>query len=281
MPPLDTRHRLVELGAGERLAGRRAGWRPAPCGDEFSASRLPFPVTTYERVPMEPGISPACRRADRTLAGSHTSLPKCASRLGVVVVTLDLLAAGHGRSDPLPGRRRPVHHLPAVEQGEVLRPPQVADVGPELVRALDEVGEVRVRQGDPPRREACATLMCLPASLLPTPRDPECRNSHTRSFSSRLTSMKWFREPSEPSCSRQFGRRLGALGARHGFQLGDGRRCGASRRSWLYLPADIGMPSRSPRGAGQRPRVRTSAAVNWRPALRSCRSRCRRRPRPG
>src|SRR5438445_4591273 len=40
--------------------------------------------------------------------------------------------------------------------------------------------------------------MCRVASLLPTPRDPECRNSQTRSRSSRLTSMKWLPEPSEP-----------------------------------------------------------------------------------
>jgi hypothetical protein len=37
--------------------------------------------------------------------------------------------------------------------------------------------------------------MCRCASLLPTPRDPECRNSQTRSSWSRLTSMKWLPEP--------------------------------------------------------------------------------------
>ena len=33
--------RLNALRAAFRLY-----WRPAPCGEEFSASRLPFPVTT-------------------------------------------------------------------------------------------------------------------------------------------------------------------------------------------------------------------------------------------
>jgi hypothetical protein len=55
--------------------------------------------------------------------------------------------------------------------------------------------------------------MCRWASLLPTPREPECRNSQTRSSSSRLTSMKWLPEPRLPSCSRQFGAIFSALSA--------------------------------------------------------------------
>jgi hypothetical protein len=43
-----------------------------------------------------------------------------------------------------------VHHLLAVQQGEVLRPAQVPDVGPELVGSLDQVGEVTVGQLNPP-----------------------------------------------------------------------------------------------------------------------------------
>src|SRR4029453_15080401 len=43
-----------------------------------------------------------------------------------------------------------VHHLVAVGQRELLRPPQLADVGPELVGALDQVREVVVGQRDPP-----------------------------------------------------------------------------------------------------------------------------------
>jgi len=42
-----------------------------------------------------------------------------------------------------------VHHLLAVEQGEVLRPAEVADVSPELGLAFHEVGQVRVGQADP------------------------------------------------------------------------------------------------------------------------------------
>jgi hypothetical protein len=38
-----------------------------------------------------------------------------------------------------------VHHFLAVEQGEVLRPLQLPDIGPELVDDFHEVGKVRVR----------------------------------------------------------------------------------------------------------------------------------------
>ena len=84
--------------------------------------------------------------------------------------------------------------------------------------------------------------MCLPASLLPTPRDPECRNSQTRSCSSRLTSMKWFPEPRLPSCSRQFGEIISALSA-PARSSSSAIRCSvpASWTSALYLPADSGI----------------------------------------
>lgn len=45
--------------------------------------------------------------------------------------------------------------------------------------------------------------MWCPAILLPTPREPEWRKSQTEPVSSAVTSMKWFPEPSEPSCSFQ------------------------------------------------------------------------------
>ena len=47
--------------------------------------------------------------------------------------------------------------------------------------------------------------MCRTAILLPIPRDPEWRNSHTVPVSSAVTSMKWLPEPRVPSWSRQFG----------------------------------------------------------------------------
>jgi hypothetical protein len=40
--------------------------------------------------------------------------------------------------------------------------------------------------------------------LVADTREPGWRNSHTPSSSSRLTSMKWWPEPSVPSCRRQF-----------------------------------------------------------------------------
>ena len=70
--------------------------------------------------------------------------------LGEVVVAVDPFglpdrAAGPGFKLP----DHAVHHLLAVEQGEVLRPPQLGDVPVELRRALLEVGEIAVRQVDP------------------------------------------------------------------------------------------------------------------------------------
>src|SRR6478609_7014612 len=49
-----------------------------------------------------------------------------------------------------------------------------------------------------------ASAMWRCAILLPTPREPECRNSHTAHSSSTQTSIKWLPEPSDPSCSSQF-----------------------------------------------------------------------------
>ena len=42
--------------------------------------------------------------------------------------------------------------------------------------------------------------MCFCAIRLPTPREPECRNSHTPPVSSAVTSMKWLPDPRVPSC---------------------------------------------------------------------------------
>ena len=51
-------------------------------------------------------------------------------------------------------------------------------------------------------------MWCM-AILLPTPREPECRNSQTCRFSSTVTSMKWLPDPSEPSCMRPARRVVG------------------------------------------------------------------------
>ena len=63
-----------------RAAVRRYS-RPAPCGADSSDRRLPLPVTTYERVPIEPGISPHSPAFAEIapLRDSHTSFPKCRS----------------------------------------------------------------------------------------------------------------------------------------------------------------------------------------------------------
>jgi len=71
--------------------------------------------------------------------------------LGEVVVAVDALGLHDPGAGPLAhARRDAVHHLLAVEQGEVLCPPQLGEVGVELGGALDEVGQVGVGELDPP-----------------------------------------------------------------------------------------------------------------------------------
>ena len=55
--------------------------RPAPCGAESSDEPSPLPTTTYDAVPIEPGISPGTPAAAliAPLRDSHTSLPKWCS----------------------------------------------------------------------------------------------------------------------------------------------------------------------------------------------------------
>ena len=64
-----------------RRAADREWLRPAPCGDEFSESASPLPVTTYDAVPIDPGISPASPTPAliAPLRDTHTCLPKCVS----------------------------------------------------------------------------------------------------------------------------------------------------------------------------------------------------------
>jgi hypothetical protein len=67
-----------------------------------------------------------------------------------VVVTVDPLLFHDGRTHPLGDLADDaIHHLLTVEQGEVLRPAQLADVGVELIGSLHEVGQVTVGQRDP------------------------------------------------------------------------------------------------------------------------------------
>ena len=103
---------------------------------------------------MLPGISPACPapRRDGALAAEPDVLAEVPLALREVVVAVDPLLLLHGRADPVGElAHHPVHHLLAVEQGESLRPAELGDVAVELGRALDQVGEVGVRQRDPPR----------------------------------------------------------------------------------------------------------------------------------
>jgi len=80
------------------------------------------------------------------------------------------------------------------------------------------------------------------AILLPTPREPECRNSHTAPFSSAVTSMKWLPEPSVPSCNAQLpAYRPGSKRAWSALAVSRStRRAADSVSVVLYEPADNG-----------------------------------------
>jgi hypothetical protein len=104
--------------------------------------------------------------------------------------------------------------------------------------------------------------MCFIASLLPTPREPECRNSHIRSASSTLTSMKWLPEPRLPSCSRQFGLIASACSRPSSASSSAIRTSEVSESELLYLPALRGTAAeieacRSSRSDGR------SASTYW------------------
>ncbi|CAB0708765.1 hypothetical protein FRC0038_01876 [Corynebacterium diphtheriae] len=91
-------------------------------------------------------------RIDGALACEPHVLTVVVLTLGVVVVAVDALEL-----EGLAIRARPggdaveeaVHHLIAVEQRKVLCPVEIRNVGVELGRTLDEVGQVLVRELDP------------------------------------------------------------------------------------------------------------------------------------
>jgi hypothetical protein len=89
---------LVEEGLVSRysmplIASRSCWWvkvrralfreysRPAPCGAELGDIAFPLPTTTYDAVPMDPGISPGSPAFAEIapLRDTHTCLPKCFS----------------------------------------------------------------------------------------------------------------------------------------------------------------------------------------------------------
>jgi hypothetical protein len=117
------------------------------------------------------------------------------------------------------------------------------------------------------RHCSCAILMCLVASLLPTPRLPECRNSQTRSCSSRLTSMKWIPLP-----------KIRAGAASWVRSAERSRRC---RSSCCTCRRTAGWPSRWTAAGWTDRRDGEGRGGQARCAGHACRSRCRLRPRPG
>src|SRR5216683_2858226 len=91
-----------------------------------------------------PGISSrnasVLRHSMPAIAASSWARLNVRLALGVVVVRVHRLNGLNRLAEPvLHAVHHAVHHLLAVQQGEVLRPPQVRDVVPELAGVLDQV----------------------------------------------------------------------------------------------------------------------------------------------
>src|SRR2546421_6854452 len=106
----------------------------------------------------------ALGRVDGPLARQPHLLAEMLLPRRVVVVALHAFEFLDRTVPPGETGQQAVHHLVPVDPRELLRPAQFPDVRPELVGPL--------------------------AIRLPTPREPECRNSHTPPDSSTVPSMK-------------------------------------------------------------------------------------------
>jgi hypothetical protein len=108
--------------------------------------------------------------------------------------------------------------------------------------------------------------MCRWAILLPTPREPECRKSHTRSASSTVTSMKWLPLPSVPSCaSHPVLSRDGSNPASSASRVSSSTRgtdVATTLRLWCPAPSGIARSMASRSGASE-PFARSSSTWNW------------------
>ena len=142
-----------------RRASRRASPRRQPTSRAVGARVVATPGcpsprrcrTRAHRAGDDPEI--ARPSPDRTLAGDPHVLAAVVLALGEVVVAVDALR--HRRT--LADRSRP-HSRPSTASSiwprllerVLLRPEQVVDVGVELRRPLEQVGQVRVRQVEEP-----------------------------------------------------------------------------------------------------------------------------------
>ena len=226
---------------------------------------------------------------------THTSAPKCCSLRHVVVVAVHR----HRCSSLNFGRcsrervRAPLHHHLAVGARVVLRPADRLDVVVEERRRLP-AKKARSWSGRWIAERAhlsflrARSMKYLPIAL-PMPREPECSITQTRSASSRQTSMKWLPPPSVPSwrASASFARRLRVLVddrvvafLEPGVALARLHRRRRVARDCRCGPWPCGtLRSIAPRNA--RKLVRQIVRRERWSAPPSCRSRCRRRQRPG
>ncbi|OEI68909.1 hypothetical protein Cus16_1399 [Curtobacterium sp. ER1/6] len=154
VPVLDADHRRAELVVREGPPRRRPRVEPTGAVRRRLERRLvPEALDDVRRRAHRTRDEPRLPGGglDGTLPGHPDALPPVRLALGEVVVAVDpllLVDRGPEHLGQLPDDA--VHHLLPVEQGEVLRPPELGDVPLELGRALDEVGQVGVGELDPP-----------------------------------------------------------------------------------------------------------------------------------
>ena len=197
-PGISSKNASVSRNSIPTIAARSSSWvnrfraadrenaRPAPCGEELQRHRVArAPTPRSDAVPIDPGISPGSPCSPRSRP-SATPRPSCSSASPAAVkLWWQLIRSCSTTGSPEPAPR--AADVRSIISSRFSRAKCCAhrssrDVGGELRRPLDQVGQVRIGELDPPLlHQGLGDLMCCPAILLPTPRLPECRNSQTAS----------------------------------------------------------------------------------------------------
>ena len=293
-----TRCRRMRASRSARVNGppcRRPRWlRPGAVRGGVQRQRVAHAARRRRiAAPIDPGIRPRCPalRVDRALAGQPHVLAEVRLARGVVVVAVDLARARGVTSAPMWSARQAATRSiisSRLRQREPLRPAQRARCSRRTPASPRRGRRGRGRAGRcHVARSSWAILMCFERACCRRRGEPECRNSQTRSSSSRVTSMKWLPEPRRAQLQRPVRRRrrrpwsARPAARRPAPSTRAARRALSGQASVVLARPTAGRRARCRRAAARgRPAARTSAAVHG-CGRRSSRSRCRRRPRPG
>src|SRR5215472_15201798 len=148
--PFDALHGGLKLGHAEGFArGCPAVLAPGPMRRAAECQLVPLAGHDVRASAHRAGDQApnALVGVNRTLAGQPHLTAEVLLSLGVVVMTINHFVRDNGRAHEVgQAVQHAAHHLLAVEQRELLRPAQVADVLLELRGVLTQVGKVRIGQ---------------------------------------------------------------------------------------------------------------------------------------